>query len=127
MKFIADESVERAVYRALEQLGHEVLDVCTHASGASDRHVLALARQQDAILLTADKDFGDLVYIELENVRGVVLLRLQGIPLLAMVDRGVAAIEAYVHELDDHFLVVTATQVRIRPLPIKDNGQPASG
>ncbi len=120
MKFVADESVERPVYRALEQLGHEVLDVCTHASGVSDREVLALARQQDAILLTADKDFGDLVYIGLEEVRGVVLLRLQGMPLGAMVERAVAGVEVHLQELDGNFLVVTSRQVRVRPLPVRE-------
>jgi predicted nuclease of predicted toxin-antitoxin system len=127
LNFVADESVERPVYLALGQLGHEVWDICTHASGVSDREVLALARQRNAILLTADKDFGDLVYIDLEEVRGVVLLRLQGMPLRAIVGRAVAAIEAHIHELDRHFLVVTSRQVRVRPLLISKDGQPASG
>lgn len=118
MNFVADESVERPVSLALERLGHEVWDICTHASGVSDREVLTLTRQRNAILLTADKDFGDLVYIELEEVRGVVLFRLQG-PLRAMVERAVAAVEGHIQELDRHFLVVTPGQVRVRPLPVR--------
>ena len=120
MKFVADESVERPISRALEKLGHEVWEICAHASGVGDREVLSLTRQRDAILLTADKDFGDLVYIELEEVRGVVLLRLQGLPLRVMVERSVAAIEAHIGELDKSFLVVGQRQVRVRPLPTKE-------
>lgn len=119
MKFVADESVERPISRALEQMGHEVWEICAHASGVSDRRVLELTRQRDAILLTADKDFGDLVYIEHEEVRGVVLLRLQGLPLRAMVERSVAAIEAHIGELEQSFLVVGQRQVRVRPLPTR--------
>jgi len=100
MRFVADESVERPISRTLERLGHEVWEICAHAPGVSDRTVLELARQRDAILLTAAKDFGDLIYLELEEVRGVVLLRLRGLPLLAMVERSVAAIEAHVGDLE---------------------------
>ena len=82
--------------------------------------MLELTRQRDAILLTADKDFGDLVYIDREEVRGVVLLRLQGLPLRAMVERSVAAIEAHLGELDQSFLVVGQRQIRVRPLPIRE-------
>lgn len=118
--FVADESVERPIHLALTQLGYEVWDIRTHASGVSDREVLAVTRQRNAILLTADKDFGDLVYINSEEVRGVVLLRLQGMPLRAMVERAVAAIETHIQELESHFLVVTSKQIRMRPLPRKD-------
>jgi len=117
LNFVADESVERPIHLALTQLGYEVWDIRTHASGVSDREVLAMARQRNAILLTADKDFGDLVYINSEQVRGVVLLRLQGMPLRAMVERAVASIETHILELERNFLVVTSKQIRIRPLP----------
>lgn len=116
-KFVADESVERGISKALQRSGHEVWEVDTHAAGASDRRVLELTRQREAILLTADKDFGDLVYTELEEVRGVVLLRLQGLPLPAMIQRSVTAIEAHVKELAQNFVVVGLRQVRVRPLP----------
>jgi predicted nuclease of predicted toxin-antitoxin system len=84
--------------------------------------VLALARKHNAILVTADKDFGDLVYINQEDVRGVVLLRLQGVPLSIMAERVVAAIEGHLADLDRHFLVVTMRQIRIRPLPDRSSG-----
>lgn len=117
MKFVADESVERPISRALEKLGHEVWEICAEASGVSDRRMLELTREKQAILLTADKDFGDLIYIEREIVRGAVLFRLQGLPLHAMVERAVKAIEAHLDELERSFLVVGQRQVRIRPLP----------
>lgn len=122
MNFVVDESVERRICLRLEQLGHEVWDVCTHAAGVSDLEVLALARKHNAILVTADKDFGDLVYINQEDVRGVVLLRLQGVPLSIMAERVVAAIEGHLADLDRHFLVVTMRQIRIRPLPDRSSG-----
>lgn len=117
MKFVADESVEQPISLALERMGHEVWEVVRHASGIKDREVLARARQQEAVLITADKDFGDLIYLEREKVRGVILLRLQGIPLREMVQRVVEAVEAHLQELEGSFLVITTLQIRVRRLP----------
>jgi predicted nuclease of predicted toxin-antitoxin system len=117
LKFVADESVEQPISRALERMGHEVWEVVLHASGIKDREVLERARQQEAILITADKGFGDLIYLEREKVRGVILLRLQGIPLRQMVQRVADAVEAHVQELEGSFLIVTSLQIRVRRLP----------
>ena len=117
VKFVADESVERPICRALEQMGHEVWDIAGQAPGINDREVLAWARRQEAVLITADKDFGDLIYLEREKVRGVILFRLQGIPLRQMVQRVTEAIEAHIQELEGAFLVVTSLQIRDRRLP----------
>lgn len=117
MNFVADESVERPVSLALERLGYEVWQVAVHASGISDPEVLVHARNRNAILITGDKDFGDLVFLAREVVLGVVLLRLSGLPLHEMVSRSVAAIQAYQDRLEGSFLVVAQRQIRIRPLP----------
>jgi hypothetical protein len=68
------------------------------------------------VVLTEDKDFGELVFRDRRNTHGVILLRMESLPAASRLARlqGVwAAVEANV---PGHFLVVTETKVRRRPL-----------
>ena len=58
MRFLADESCDYAVVRALRELGHEVLAVADLSPGADDDAVIGLALRERCVLLTEDKDFG---------------------------------------------------------------------
>ncbi len=75
MLFLADESCDFAVVRALRGAGHDVLAVADVSPRADDEQVLELARQEQRILLTEDKDFGRLVYADQQATGGVILIR----------------------------------------------------
>ena len=75
MKFLADESCDFAVVRTLRDAGYEVLAVADVSPSASDDAVIALAAQENRILFTEDKDFGQLVFAEQQNSGGVILVR----------------------------------------------------
>ena len=75
MRFLADESCDYAAVRALSGLGHEVLAVADLSLGADDESVIGLALEQRCVLLTEDKDFGQLVYASGMESVGVILLR----------------------------------------------------
>lgn len=75
MLFLADESCDFAVVRALRGAGHDVLAVAEVRPRADDEAVLAFARGQQRVLLTEDKDFGQLVYAHDEATGGVLLVR----------------------------------------------------
>ena len=62
MRFLADESCDFAVVRALRADGHDVLAVAECSPGLDDALVMDLALREQRILLTEDKDFGQLVY-----------------------------------------------------------------
>lgn len=62
MRFLADESCDFAVVRALRKAGHEVSAISEISPAAQDSAVLQLARSETRILLTEDKDFGLLAY-----------------------------------------------------------------
>ena len=82
MKLVADEGVDKPIVDALRTAGFDVLYILETNQGADDEFILNLANEQQRILLTQDKDFGELVF-RLKNVHyGVVLIRLNGyIPL----------------------------------------------
>ena len=62
MNVVADESVDRAVVERLRQDGHAVLYVAESAPSIGDDAVLRQAQENDALLLTADKDFGEISF-----------------------------------------------------------------
>ena len=75
MQFLADESCDFAVVRALRTVGHNVSAVVEISPGAEDEVVLALADSEARVLLTEDKDFGKLAYADGKKTAGVVLIR----------------------------------------------------
>ncbi|MGH2459401.1 MAG: DUF5615 family PIN-like protein [Chloroflexota bacterium] len=82
MRFLVDESTDFAVARALAEDGHDVAAVAHLMRGAPDDEVMALADRENRILLTEDKDFGQIFYADLSRRRTVILIRFP-IPLRA--------------------------------------------
>lgn len=75
MRFLADESCDFIVVRALRAAGHDVSAVSEVSPGADDTTVIDLALEEKRILLTEDKDFGQLVYANRQQTSGVLFLR----------------------------------------------------
>jgi len=76
MEFLADECCDRDFVEELRQSGHDVLYIFELKRGATDDEVLALAFDQRRILLTEDKDFGELVYRLKKPAHGIILIRI---------------------------------------------------
>jgi len=79
VKILADEGVDRPIVERLRQSGHQVWYVAEMEPGISDNVILDLANREGAVLLTADKDFGELVFRQGRMTRGIILVRLAGI------------------------------------------------
>jgi predicted nuclease of predicted toxin-antitoxin system len=62
VRWLADECVAAPLVASLRSFGHDVLYVAEAAAGLSDVDVITLATREKRILLTEDKDFGDLVF-----------------------------------------------------------------
>ena len=77
MRVLANENIASSVIRGLRDAGHDVLSVKESMRGENDDVVLARAMAQERILLTFDKDFGELAFRRrLPASCGVILLRL---------------------------------------------------
>ncbi|MBI5015722.1 MAG: DUF5615 family PIN-like protein [Deltaproteobacteria bacterium] len=117
MRILADENVPGPVIRALRDRGHDVLSVKEAAPGADDRTVLRLAQEESRLLVTFDKDFGELAFrAGLPAPCGVVLFRLSGSHAVEDNARVLAVLESR-DEWAGRFAVVTDTLIRLRPLP----------
>jgi len=114
MKLLADERVEVQTVEELRRQGHDILSIEEGAQGISDEWVLATATSEHRILLTADKDFGELVHRLGRATAGVVLLRLTGLSNANKATTVAAAIQPHQDELSRAFTVIEPTRVRIR-------------
>ncbi len=114
MNLVADESVDGPIVARLRADGHIVLYVAEHAAGLSDEEVLALANTQRSILLTSDKDFGELVFRQKRIAAGVILLRLAGEIPQRKADLVSQTLRNRSQELPGTFTVISARSIRIR-------------
>ena len=117
MNFLADESFDFRIVRAMRAAGHDVSSVYELAPAAMDQAVMRLAANENRILLTEDKDFGWLVYVSAMAHRGVILVRCPERGRPAVTTRLLSVITARAGELSDAFTVVTPDKTRVSGLP----------
>jgi hypothetical protein len=76
VRSFTDEVVDRQIVERLRAEGHDVGYVAELSSGIVDQVVLRQSRDGDSVLITAGKDFGELVFWRHEATTGVLLVRL---------------------------------------------------
>lgn len=118
MRLCANENIAGDCVNALRQAGHDVLWIREAAPGSPDPAVLALAQAERRLLITFDKDFGDLVFHQgAEASRGVVLFRIAQ-PSSAVIAARVTAILGSRQDWEGCYSVVDEASIRMRPLPL---------
>ena len=116
MRLLADENFPRSAVEALAGAGHDVTWIRSQSPGATDEQVLAIARAEKRLLLTFDKDFGELVLKKgLAASDGVVLFRLPPGRPGELASSIVATLTAR-DDWEGKFSVVDSERVRMRPL-----------
>ena len=113
MRFLADESCDFAVVRALRDAGFDVAAVGDVAPGAEDHIVTDRAVREDRMLLTEDKDFGQFVFAEGTATGGVLLLRFPATARTAMAQSVVDLVTQHGERLVGRFVVLQPGRVRI--------------
>ena len=113
MRFLVDECTGPAVAQWLRLQNYDVISVYDEIRGADDKEVIQKASEQNRILITNDKDFGELVFREKKQHKGVILLRLEDERAANKVAVLKQLLEKYESSLPEHFIVVTETTVRI--------------
>ena len=114
MNLLADEGVDKPIIDALRSVGFDVKYILETNQGAEDEYVLNMANEERRILLTQDKDFGELVF-RLKNVHnGVVLIRLNGYDANEKANIVVKYLKLHQGELVNSFTVIQPHAIRIR-------------
>ncbi len=116
LRLLADENIPASLIRRLRELEDvEVFSVAEDAPGIDDVEVLRRGVEVDAVVITADHDFGELVIAQRAAAAGVVLIRVH--PIRAHLDAIVSAIRDHAGELVGNFVVLSLGRLRIRRLP----------
>lgn len=119
MRVLANENVSSTVIHGLQANGHDVVAVKDWQPGAGDEAILRRAQAEERILITHDKDFGELAYRRrLPGACGIVLLRLSGADSDADNRRALSVLQSAM-DWEGHFSVVTDDRIRMRPLPTR--------
>jgi predicted nuclease of predicted toxin-antitoxin system len=119
VRLLFDECVEAGLAEVLRDAGHDVVFVQDIEPGADDGRVMALANAEDRLLVTVDKDFGELALRQLLPVPGVLLVRIAPEQRHRTGQRVVKILSEFGDRLIGHHTVIQETKVRIRPLQIR--------
>lgn len=119
MKFLLDESADFPLLLFLKELGHDVTAIARdYPHALKDREVLAIAENERRILITNDRDFGELVFRQHLSHSGVILFRLGEESLHTKRECLKRVLAEYGDKLTD-FVVVTERSVRVRRMKAK--------
>lgn len=114
MNLVADENIDRQIVDRLRHDGHVVVWVADVAPSIPDEDVLQIAVSSPAVLVTEDKDFGELVYRRGLSHAGVLLIRLEGLDNVTKAEVVSQAVRDNEAELPGAFTVVSPDLVRLR-------------
>jgi predicted nuclease of predicted toxin-antitoxin system len=115
--FLADESCDFAVVRALRTEGYDVLAVSEVTRRSDDRELIEQAMREERVLLTEDKDFGWLVYVSHADSAGVILIRFPGNARQTLVQSVRQVVQEQGNRLFNAFVVVQPGHIRISRKP----------
>jgi predicted nuclease of predicted toxin-antitoxin system len=117
VRILANENVPEPLVSELRRRGHDVVWMVEAGAGDDDKHVLQRAQQERRLVVTLDKDFGELAFAQrLPAQHGVVLIRTSGSSPDADNARAVIALESR----DDwfgRFATIEDDRIRSRPIP----------
>lgn len=119
MRVLANENLPGEVVEALREKGHDIVWIRTEAPGSKDRTILRRAQIEKRIIITFDKDFGELAFhSRLPASCGIVLFRISAPSPASVMQKVVETLESR-SDWEGNFAVVEDWQIRIRPLASK--------
>ena len=117
MQLIANENVPLLTVVALRDVGHDVIWARTDMPGHCDEEILSRAQREERIILTHDKDFGDLAFqVGLPASCGIVLVRMGNLSPEIIAQRTVQVLGSR-SDWAGHLAVIESHRVRMRSLP----------
>jgi predicted nuclease of predicted toxin-antitoxin system len=114
--WLIDECVDAALVSLLREAGYDAIDMSVVSPRSTDAEVMNLAQREGRLLLTEDKDFGDLVFRQARPVPGIVLLRIESSRRLQKGPRLMAAVDRFGDTLFGRYTVIEDARFRSRPL-----------
>lgn len=114
MNLVAEEGVDKPIVDMLRSNGFNVIYILETQQGADDEFILSLANADKRVLITQDKDFGELVFRLKKTHYGVMLIRLEGYKPILKAEIVLDTITKHKEELIKSFTVIQPNATRIR-------------
>lgn len=111
-QIVIDESVDYALVKRLRLRGFNVFSITEELPSLKDEYVPRIAYQNNALLITEDKDFGELVFLLHKPHKWILLIRIKEKTII--IDKIVETIKSHFEEMLDHFSILTADKLRTR-------------
>lgn len=116
IRFIADVNVEKGIVDYLSGKGHDVKWIPSYNCEIVDEMLLSIANDEKRILITNDKDFGELIFLQKKLSTGIILLRVKGQRVkdkLVMIKK---LLQYYSDKIQNHFVIITNKKIRFIPM-----------
>ena len=118
IRFLANVNVEKPLIDFLEEKGFDVKWVTNLDKRMPDDRVCEIANSEQRIIITNDKDFGEIVFYQKKITYGIILLRVKGqnsSEKISLLDK---LLENYLDKITNHLVVLTKTKFRFIPLEV---------
>lgn len=116
MDLVADESVDFGIIKGLRQKGITIFSIAEECWGINDKEVLRIAFEKDSLLITEDKDFGELAFRLKFKHKGILLIRLSDLPRQERLILAVETISSHINKMKYNFSVLSKNGLRIKTL-----------
>jgi len=116
VKFLADENVELGIVEYLRLSDNDVLYITEKSPGILDSAVIGLANKEKRVIITNDKDFGEIIFLQRKVSVGIILMRFGNENLSIKIASLKILLSKYNKKITGHFVVIDEERIRIRPI-----------
>lgn len=115
---MANVNIEKPIIDYLLKNGYDAKWVTNVNKRMPDNEVCSLANSEERVILTNDKDFGEIVFLQKKISRGIVLLRIKGQDSFQKIQLLSKLLDKYADKVINHFVVVTQEKFRFIPMEV---------
>jgi predicted nuclease of predicted toxin-antitoxin system len=112
LKFLADVNIEKQIVEFLKNHGYDVIWIPEYDNRLTDDKLLELAKNEHRILITNDKDFGELVFLQRKVSSGIILLRIKDQSIEKKIKNLKKLFDFSQAKVENHFVVITENKIR---------------
>lgn len=116
MNFLADENLEYSIISYLREKKINILAIRDLMKGGTDAEILEYALNDNRVIITNDKDFGELTFRLQKPNMGIILLRLPNLHSEEKTNLLMTAIEKLGEDIANKFIVIEENAIRIRSM-----------
>jgi len=113
LKILADENVDFRIVKEIRNNNFDVISILEKYRGMADKDVLQMAKDNHALLLTQDRDFGILVFAYKEKNTSIIFLRYDHTKVTEITQAIITVLNQYGSELYGKFVTITPSKIKI--------------